>query len=201
MIMFKLPQLPYTYQSLEPHIDAMTMEIHHSKHHQWYVNNLNAAVEWTDFEWKSLHSLLSKPDQLPKNIRQTVVNNWWWHYNHSLFWENMAPNSWWEPTWPLWEAINNEFGSFVEFQQAFTKKATSLFWSWWVYLCKDKSWSLRIKRCSFQETPLKIWLIPLLWLDLREHAYYLQYQNRRTDYIIAWWNVINRNKVWERYDI
>jgi len=197
--MFDLPTLPYAYDALQPHIDARTMEIHHSKHHAGYTKKLNAAIEWTDLADKTIEELLSDPDSLPEDLRQNICNNGWGYYNHLLFWPSLSPDGGGQPSWSLLSAIEDTFGSFESFQEEFTKKSLGLFGSGWSYLCKDGD-SLVIKRYSFQETPLKDWYTPLLWLDVREHAYYLEYQNRRADYVSARWNVVNWEEVQKRYD-
>lgn len=196
---FELPTLPYAYDALEPHIDARTMEIHHSKHHAWYTNKLNAAIVWTDLENTSIEDLLSDPDALPEDKKQAIVNNGGGYYNHMLFWPSLSPDGWGSAIGTLAEAIDANFGSFSSFQEGFTKKALSLFGSGWTYLCKNPDGSLCIKRRSFQETPLKAGLTPLLGLDVREHAYYLHYQNKRADYVAAWWHVINWDEVEQRF--
>ena len=197
--MFELPDLPYAYDALAPHIDARTMEIHHSKHHAGYTKKLNSAIEWSDCEGKSIQELLSDPDSLPSDIRQWVINNGWGYYNHLLFRPSLSPDGWWQPWGDLLAAIASTFGDFDTFQQAFTNKALSLFGSGWVYLCQNQDWGLVIKRYSFQETPLKDGYTPLLGLDVWEHAYYLEYQNRRADYVAGWWNIINRKEVESRF--
>ncbi len=197
--MFDLPKLAYDFDALEPHIDARTMEIHYTKHHQWYTNKLNAAIQWSDLEDKSIEELLTNPKDLPEDKAQNILNNGWGYYNHKLFWESLSPDGGGEPTWALADMITESFWSFEEFRTQYSNKASSLFGSGWVYLCKDiESDSLVIKRCSFQETPLKSGLTPLLWLDVWEHAYYLHYQNRRGDYVKAWWNIVNRDVVEKR---
>jgi len=197
--MFDLPTLPYAYDALEPHIDARTMEIHHSKHHAAYTKKLNTAIEWTNLGDKSIEELLRHPDDLPVDIRRAVSNNGWGYYNHLLFRPSLSPDGWGQPSGGLFKAIESTFGDFWSFQQAFTNKALSLFGSGWVYLCADKDGGLVIKRYSFQETPLKHWLTPLLGLDVWEHAYYLEYQNKRADYVAARWNIINRNEIEKRF--
>ena len=197
--MFTLPDLPYAYDALEPHFDAKTMEIHHSKHHAWYTKKLNAAIKDTDLEGKSIEELLTSPDALPNDLQQTIQNNGGWYYNHLLFWESLSPDGWWEASGDIGAKIVEQYWSFEAFQEAFTAKALGLFGSGWVYLCKEKDGDLYIKRHSFQETPLKGWHTPLLGLDVWEHSYYLHYQNRRGDYVKARWNIINWDVVNERY--
>jgi len=197
--MFTLPELPYAYDALVPHIDARTMEIHHSKHHAWYTKKLNAALENTEYADWSIEKLLSNLDDLPTDIRQAVSNNWWGYYNHKLFWPSLSADGGTLSSGNLANAIDRDFWSFEEFQTQYTKKALTLFGSGWVYLCADADGSLSIKRCSFQETPLKSWLTPLLGLDVWEHAYYLHYQNMRATYVKNRWNIVNWSEVEKRY--
>ncbi len=197
--MFIQPELWFAYDALAPHIDAMTMEIHYTKHHAWYTKKLNAAIEGTTFGEGSIEDLLSDPSQVPEEKRHAIMNNGWGFYNHNLFRESINPEGKGILSGDLKDAIIAEYWSFEGFQEAFTAKALSLFGSGWTYLCKNSEGGLCIKRCSFQETPLKAWLTPLLWLDVWEHAYYLHYQNRRADYVSAWWDVINWNVVEKRY--
>jgi len=196
---FELPKLPYAYDALEPHIDARTMEIHHTKHHNGYRTKLNNAIEWTEREKKSIEELLSDPDSLPEKKQQNIINNGWGYYNHLLFWPSLSPDGSGEPTWELASAIVEQYWSFKAFKEVFSKKALTLFGSGWVYLCKTDDWSLCVKRYSFQNTPLKDGLTPLLGLDVWEHAYYLHYQNLRWEYIQARWNVINWEEVSKRF--
>ncbi|RJR30078.1 superoxide dismutase [Candidatus Microgenomates bacterium] len=197
--MYKLPDLPFSYSALEPYIDARTMEIHHTKHHAGYVEKLNKALEnHTDLQKLSIKELLSKSDDLPDSIRQSVVNNGGGHANHSMFWTILSPNPKSETRLPgggLLEAINVGFGSFEDFKKAFSEKALSLFGSGWVFLIKNAKGDLSIKRHSFQNTPLMYGVSPLMGLDVWEHAYYLKYQNRRAEYIDAFWNVVNWEEV------
>lgn len=197
--MFEQVALPYDYDALEPYIDARTMSIHYTKHHAGYTKKLNAAIQGTELEKMSIEELLTNPEQLPEEKRQAIINNWWGYYNHNLFWTSMKKKWWGEATWELWKAIESEFWSFDNFVEEFTQKSLTLFGSWRTYLCKDENKKLCIKRCSFQETPLKSWLTPLLWLDVWEHAYYLHYQNKRADYIKARRNVINWEEIENRY--
>ncbi len=197
---FTLPELPYAYDALEPHIDARTMEIHHTKHHAWYTKKLNLAIEWTEYEGKSIEELLTNPDVLPEDIRQNVQNNWWGYYNHMLFRPSLSPDGGGTPTGSLADAIEKDFWSFDEFKTQFTAKALGLFWSGWAYLCKNDEGTLCIKRHSFQETPLKSGLTPILGLDVREHAYYLNYQNKRAAYVEARFNIINWDVAQSRRD-
>lgn len=195
---FELPKLPYAYDALEPHVDARTMEIHHSKHHQGYVNNLNAAVQGTPQEGQSLESLLEGVSKLSTAVR----NNGGGHYNHSLFWELMTPNGQGAPSGELADAINTAFGSFDKFKEDFTKAAGTRFGSGWAWLVKHDG-KLVVTSTPNQDNPLmdiaEVKGLPILGLDVWEHAYYLHYQNRRPDYINAWWNVVNWDAAAERF--
>ena len=197
---FELPALPYAHNALEPHIDTATMEIHHGKHHAAYVNNLNAAIAGTEHEGKSLEELMANISKLPAAVR----NNGGGHYNHSLFWSIMGPNGGGEPTGKLAEAINSTFGSFAAFKEAFAKAGATCFGSGWAWLCVENG---KLKVCSTpnQDNPLMDVVAdcngtPILGLDVWEHAYYLHYQNRRPDYISAFWNVVNWAEVSRRYE-
>lgn len=196
---FELPKLPYAYDALEPHIDARTMEIHYSKHHQGYTNNLNNAIAGTDLEGKSIEDIITGLDMNNAAVR----NNGGGFYNHSLFWEVMYPNGGGEPTGELATAINNAFGSFEAFKDAFAKAAATRFGSGWAWLCVHKGGKVEICSTPNQDNPLMPGVssggIPILALDVWEHAYYLNYQNRRPDYINAFFNVINWNEVERRY--
>jgi Fe-Mn family superoxide dismutase len=196
---FELPKLPYAYNALEPHIDARTMEIHHTKHHQTYINNLNKALEGqADLQNKSLEDLLKNISSVPENIRTAVQNNGGGHHNHSLFWEIMGPGKGGEPTGDLANAINSAFGSFSGFKEKFAAAATGRFGSGWAWLVSDNG-KLDVISTANQDSPLMQGKTPLLGLDVWEHAYYLNYQNRRPDYITAWWNVVNWDEVAKRY--
>ncbi len=200
-----LPQLPYAYNALEPFIDAQTMEIHHSKHHQAYVNNLNAALEkYPELFEKPLEELIKNPTSIPEDIRTAVQNNGGGHLNHGFFWQVMAPASSEatavrpnEPTSELADLINKNFQNFANFKELFTKAATGRFGSGWIWLSQTPTGELKIHSTANQDSPLTEGLKPLLTLDVWEHAYYLKYQNRRADYIAAWWNVVNWPKVAE----
>ncbi len=196
---FTLPDLPYAPASLEPHIDARTMEIHHGKHHAGYVNNLNNAVQGTELEGKSLEELLANVSKLSVAVR----NNGGGHWNHSLFWEIMAPNAGGTPGGDLGAAINKAFGSFDEFKTQFGSAAATRFGSGWAWLCVGEDGGLFITSTPNQDNPLMDLADkpgqPILGLDVWEHAYYLNYQNRRPDYISAWWNVVNWNAVAKRF--
>ena len=196
----ELPALPYAHNALEPHIDARTMEIHHGKHHQGYVNNLNKALEGqTNLQNKSVEQLLQDLETIPESIRTAVRNNGGGHANHSLFWPCMSPNGGGEPSGELAEAIKSTFGSFASFKEQFSKTAATRFGSGWAWLCVDKNGGLALMSTPNQDSPLSQGLQPILGLDVWEHAYYLNYQNRRPDYIAAWWNVVNWEQVAKNY--
>ncbi len=195
---FELPKLPYAYDALEPHIDKETMNIHHTKHHNTYVTNLNNAVAGTEFENKTVEELVSNLDAVPENIRTAVRNNGGGHYNHSLFWQLLSPNGGGEPSGALLDAINAKFGSFSAFKDEFTKAATGRFGSGWAWLVVNNG-ELEITSTPNQDTPLSEGKTPILGLDVWEHAYYLKYQNRRPEYISAFWNVVNWDEVAKRY--
>ncbi len=196
---FTLPNLPYTYDALEPHFDAMTMEIHHSKHHAGYTNNLNNAIKGTDAEGKSIEDLL---DNIT-NYGAAVRNNAGGFYNHSLFWKNLSPDGGGKPSGELAHAIATAFGSFEAMQEAFNKAAATRFGSGWAWLCVNKG---KLEVCSTvnQDNPLMSDAgcggIPILGLDVWEHAYYLKFQNRRPDYISTFWNIVNWDEVNKRYE-
>jgi superoxide dismutase, Fe-Mn family len=198
---YTLPPLPYDHGALEPHISAKTMQFHHGKHHQTYVNNLNAALkDHPDHQGKTIEDLISKLDTLPEGIRTAVRNNGGGHANHSLFWQIMKPNGGGEPTGALAQAITSELGGFAAFKEAFAKAAAGRFGSGWAWLVV-KNGKLAITSTPNQDNPLMDGSgTPLLGLDVWEHAYYLDYQNRRPDYITAWWNTVNWEEVGRRYD-
>jgi Fe-Mn family superoxide dismutase len=193
--MFTLPDLPYAHAALEPHIDARTMEIHHGKHHAAYVNNLNAAVQGTDMEGKSLEELMGMMSKLPMAVR----NNGGGHWNHSFFWGIMGPNAGGKPTGALAAQIDSDFGSFEEFQKQFAQAGATRFGSGWAWLCVGDDGKLFVSSTPNQDNPLMDLAEkkgrPILGCDVWEHAYYLHYQNRRPDYMAAWWNVVDWNKV------
>jgi Fe-Mn family superoxide dismutase len=196
---FKLPELAYPKDALEPHIDAQTMEIHHGKHHAAYVNNLNAALEkHPELHGWSLEDLLTKINQVPEDIRTAVRNNGGGHHNHTLFWDILTPGGSKEPTGKLAEAIQATFGSVDELKAKLTQAGASRFGSGWAWLVKDKDGKLHVYSTANQDSPLMEGHTPLLGIDVWEHAYYLKYQNRRPDYLAAIWNVINWDKVAER---
>jgi Fe-Mn family superoxide dismutase len=193
-----LPPLPYDYGALEPHIDARTMEIHHTKHHQGYVSNLNAALEKApNLQGKSLEELLGNLDAVPESVRTAVRNNGGGHWNHSMFWQLMGPNVGSEPTGALADAIKSTFGGLDQFKEKFAAAAVARFGSGWAWLIADGN-SLSIESTPNQDTPVMQGKRPILGLDVWEHAYYLKYQNRRADYIGAWWQVVNWDAVAER---
>lgn len=197
--MHELPSLPYSFDALEPHIDARTMEIHHGKHHAGYVNNLNKALEGhEELAAKSVEDLLRGFDQVPEAIRTAVRNHGGGHANHSLFWTIMGPNGGGEPTGDLGDAINAAFGDFSEFQDRFASTAAGRFGSGWGWLVVDGG-KLDVLSTANQDSPLMDGKTPILGVDVWEHAYYLKYQNRRPDYLQAWWNVVDWQAVGERF--
>lgn len=193
---FELPKLPYAYDALEPHIDARTMEIHHSKHHAAYVTNLNKALEGNvDLQKKSVEALLSNLNAVPEAIRTAVRNNGGGVANHSMFWKMMAPKAGGDPKGEVAKAIDKSFGSFQAFKDQFTQAGLGRFGSGWAWLIADKGGALKIVSTANQDSPISDGQKPLLAIDVWEHAYYLKYQNRRADYIAAWWNVVNWDEV------
>jgi len=197
---FVLPALPYAYGALEPYIDAQTMEIHHDKHHQAYINNLIAALEkYPEFEPTSAESLLIDLPAVPEDIRTAVRNNGGGHFNHSLFWKIMKKNGGGEPNGLVGDEIKKIFGSFAEFQNIFNAQAKAVFGSGWAWLSVDKDGKLIVTGLPNQDSPLSYNATPIMGLDVWEHAYYLKYQNKRPDYISAWWHVINWDMVEENY--
>ncbi|HEC2213765.1 TPA: superoxide dismutase [Staphylococcus delphini] len=193
---FELPKLPYSYDALEPNIDKETMEIHHSKHHNNYVTKLNAAVEGTEFENKSLEDLIANLDSVPENLRTAVRNNGGGHLNHSIFWQILTPNS--EEKGEVVDKIKEQWGSLDEFKNEFADKAAGRFGSGWAWLVVNNG-KLEIVTTANQDSPLTDGLTPILALDVWEHAYYLKFQNKRPDYISTFWNVVNWEKVDELY--
>ena len=196
---FTLPPLPYPYDALEPHIDEATMKLHHGKHHQAYVDKLNAAIAASEWESKSLDEIMVSLDKVPDKIKAAVRNNGGGHYNHSLFWQWMSPTGGGEPTGKVAEAINSKFGSFAKFKEEFEAAGMSRFGSGWVWLIQDGG-ELSIVTTPYQDCPVSEGKKVLLGNDLWEHAYYLKYQNRRPEYLAAWWNVVNWNKVAELFN-
>ena len=195
---FTLPALPYAYDALEPHIDAKTMEIHHTKHHQAYVNNLNAAIEKApDLQGKSLDDLMKNINTVPEAVRTAVRNNGGGHWNHSMFWEIMGPGKGGEPTGKLADAIKSAFGDLAKMKEQFAAAGGSRFGSGWAWLINDGG-KLSITSTPNQDNPLMEGKTAILGLDVWEHAYYLKYQNKRPDYVAAWWNVVNWDSVAKR---
>jgi Fe-Mn family superoxide dismutase len=194
---FSLPPLPYAPEALEPHIDKATMEIHHGKHHNAYVTNLNKALESApDLANKSLEDLLANNlAAVPESIRTAVRNNGGGHYNHSMFWQVLGPNAGGAPTGDIADAINGAFGSFDAFKEKFNGAATSRFGSGWAWLVKGSGNGVEVVSTPNQDNPVMEGRFPIMGLDVWEHAYYLKYQNRRPDYISAWWNVVNWTEV------
>lgn len=194
---FELPKLPYEYNALEPYIDEQTMRIHHTKHHQAYIDKLNAAMNGQKkLEGKSIEEILSNLNSVPKEIRTAVQNHGGGHLNHSLFWEWMAPNAGGEPSGELHTAIDKTFGSFEAFKKQFSDAAMNRFGSGWAWLVAKKG-KLEIMSTANQDSPLSEGKTPILGLDMWEHAMYLKYQNRKAEYITAWWNVVNWKKAEE----
>lgn len=196
----QLPELPYTHDALEPHIDARTMEIHHGKHHNAYVTNLNNAIAGnSELEAKSIDELIANLDALPEDIRGAVRNNGGGHANHSLFWTSMGPGKGGEPSGALGDAINSTFNSFDSFKEAFTKAGMTRFGSGWAWLSITNG-ALAVSSTPNQDSPVMEGNTPILGCDVWEHAYYLNYQNLRPDYITAWWNVVDWDAVAARFD-
>ncbi len=197
---FELPELLYDYSALEPHIDARTMEIHHSKHHAAYISKVNAALEaHPDFDSRQIEDLLTEVDSLPESLRTAVINNGGGHANHTLFWQIMGPDGGGAPEGELGEAVTASFGSFEAFQKEFEAAAATRFGSGWAWLVVTGDGGLMVYSTANQDSPLMEGNTPILGLDVWEHAYYLNYQNRRPDYIGAWWNVVNWDQVAEFY--
>ncbi len=196
---FTTPDLPYVYNALEPHIDSATMQVHHDKHHVGYTTKLNNALEGTEFAGKSIESLLSGLDTLPDSVKTAVQNNGGGHYNHGLFWEILSPGGGGEPEGALASAIDSAFGSFAEFVKTFSSAAATRFGSGWAWLVGDSSGRLSVLSTANQDSPLSHGLTPILGLDVWEHAYYLKYQNRRPEYIDAFFKVVNWAKTAENY--
>ena len=196
---YSLPQLPYAYDALEPNIDTQTMEIHHTKHHQTYINNINAAIEGTEWEKLSVEALVSKVNEVPAELKNNVINNAGGHANHSLFWTVMSPQGGGEPIKEIAEAIEKDVGGFEKFKEAFTKAVLTRFGSGWAWLSVTPEKKVIVESSANQDSPLMNGNIPVLGLDVWEHAYYLKYQNRRPEYIAAFFNVINWEEVNRRY--
>ncbi|WP_028563824.1 superoxide dismutase [Paenibacillus pinihumi] len=197
----QLPALPYANNALEPHIDATTMEIHHDRHHNTYVTNLNAALESApELQGKSVEDLIADLNSVPEGIRTAVRNNGGGHANHSLFWETIGPDAGGAPQGTLAAAIDSELGGFDKFKEDFAKAATTRFGSGWAFLAVTKDGKLKVYSLPNQDSPIMEGETPLLGLDVWEHAYYLKYQNKRPDYIAAFWNVVNWSEVGKRYE-
>ncbi|WP_312332435.1 superoxide dismutase [Acinetobacter variabilis] len=196
---YTLPELAYAYDALEPHIDAKTMEIHHTKHHQTYINNINAGIEGTEWEDLSVEELVSKANQVPEDLKNNVINNGGGHANHSLFWTVMSPEGGGNPEGEIAQAIDKELGGFEAFKEAFTKAALTRFGSGWAWLSVAPDQTIIIESSANQDSPLMHGNTPILGLDVWEHAYYLKYQNRRPEYIAAFFNVVNWKEVNRRY--
>lgn len=197
---FTLPKLPYAFDALEPHIDARTMEIHHDKHHQAYVNNLNIAVKGKpELEKMTVEEILRNISSVPQNIRQAVINNGGGHANHSLFWEVMKANGGGKPTGELAQAIDADLGGFDKFKKDLSQAGITRFGSGWSWLVVGKDGKLKVYSTANQDSPLMKGETPILGLDVWEHAYYLKYQNLRPKYVEAWWNTVNWDNVTDRY--
>lgn len=195
--MFELPDLPYAYDALEPYIDEQTMRLHHTKHHQTYIDKANKALEGSDWADKPVEEILKNLDALPEDIRTTLRNNGGGHFNHSLFWQMMAPDQSGKPGGDVAGAIDTAFGSFDNFKEKFAEAAAGRFGSGWAWLV-DNNGTLEITSTANQDSPISEDARPLLGLDVWEHAYYLKYQNRRPEYIDAWWKVVNWDDVSRR---
>ena len=196
---YSVPDLPYDYNALEPHVDEATMRVHHDKHHQAYVDKANAALEGTDLDSKPIEDVLKNLDAVPEDKRTAVRNNGGGHYNHSLFWESMSPDGGGEPDGDLAAAIDAAFGSFGDFQAKFKETGVNQFGSGWSWLVHDGS-GLAVVGSANQDNPISKGQTPLVGVDVWEHAYYLKYQNKRPDYIEAWWNVVNWPEVAQRFE-
>jgi len=197
---YELPPLPYDYNALEPYIDEETMHLHHDKHHQAYVNNLNAALQGqSQFDNMGIDELIRSLSSVPDNIRTTVRNNGGGHINHSMFWQIMKPNGGGEPTGDIASAISSAFGSFDQFKAAFNDAGAKRFGSGWAWLVIGTDGKLAVTSTANQDSPLIDGLYPVMGNDVWEHAYYLKYQNRRPEYLAAWWNVVNWDEIGKRF--
>nr|BBH94167.1 hypothetical protein KTA_23660 [Thermogemmatispora argillosa] len=196
---FELPPLPYSFDALEPYIDAQTMQIHHDKHHGTYVANLNSALEGHPFANLPVEEVLKRINEVPENVRTAVRNNGGGHANHSMFWRIMKPNGGGQPSGDLAKAIEQTFGSFENFKNQFNDAGLKRFGSGWVWLVLDKQGKLQVISTANQDSPYMDGLYPVMGNDVWEHAYYLKYQNRRADYLNAWWNVVNWEEIERRY--
>lgn len=197
---YTLPHLPYAYDALEPHIDAKTMQIHHRKHHQTYINNINAGIEGTPWENLTVEQLVTQVNDVPTELKNNVINNAGGHANHSLFWTVMSPQGGGQPIGKIAVAIETELGGFDSFKEAFTKAALTRFGSGWAWLTVSPDQKLLVESSANQDSPLMQGHTPVLALDVWEHAYYLKYQNRRPEYISAFFNVIDWQEVNRRYE-
>lgn len=197
---YTLPHLPYAYDALEPHIDAKTMEIHHSKHHQTYINNINAGIEGTPWENLTVEQLVTQVNNVPTQLKNNIINNAGGHANHSLFWTIMSPQGGGQPIGKIAVAIEAELGGFDNFKEAFTKAALTRFGSGWAWLTVTPDQKLLVESSANQDSPLMQGHTPVLALDVWEHAYYLKYQNRRPEYISAFFNVVDWQEVNRRYE-
>jgi Fe-Mn family superoxide dismutase len=197
---YEVPPLPYDYNALEPYIDTQTMQLHHDKHHAAYVTNLNAAVQsHAQFASLPVEQLIQRLNELPENIRTAVRNNGGGHANHSMFWRIMTPNGGGQPGGDLANAINSTFGSFDQFKAAFNDAGVKRFGSGWAWLILNQNGNLQVISTANQDSPLMEGNFPIMGNDVWEHAYYLKYQNRRPEYLNAWWNVVNWNEIEKRY--
>ncbi len=197
---YTLPDLPYDYDALEPHIDERTMKIHHTKHHQGYTNKVNAALEGHDFADLDIEEVLRRIDEVPSEVKQAVINSGGGYANHNLFWTILSPNGGGNPDGELADAINDTFGSLEKFKEEFSAAAGGRFGSGWAWLSVDGSGNLVVHSTANQDSPLMEGYTPIMGIDVWEHAYYLNYQNRRPDYVSAFWNVINWDQVSENYN-
>jgi superoxide dismutase, Fe-Mn family len=196
---FEVPPLPYAYDALEPHIDEQTMHLHHDKHHQAYVDNLNKAMaDAADLQGKPIEDILRDVKKIPEKVRTAIVNNGGGHVNHTMFWVNMSPKGGGEPKGDLAKAIDSAFGSFAKFQEQLADAAAKRFGSGWAWLVAEKG-KLSIVSTANQETPISSGQTPIVGVDVWEHAYYLKYQNKRADYVKAWWNVVNWSDAADRF--
>jgi Fe-Mn family superoxide dismutase len=196
---YELPPLPYDYDALEPYIDTQTMHLHHDKHHQAYVTNVNNALQDNPLASLPIEELMRRINEVPENIRTAVRNNGGGHVNHSMFWQIMKPNGGGAPTGDLADAINSTFGSFDNFKNAFNDAGAKRFGSGWVWLVMDQSGKLQVISTANQDSPFMDGLYPIMGNDVWEHAYYLKYQNRRPEYLAAWWNVVNWDEIARRF--
>lgn len=196
---YELPDLPYDYDALEPHIDERTMKIHHTKHHQGYTNKVNAALEGHEFADLPIEEVLQRINEVPEDIRQAVINNGGGYANHKLFWPILSPNGGGAATGDIADAIDDEFGSFANFKEKLSNAATGQFGSGWGWLCVRDDGSLEVLSTANQNSPYMNGLTPILGVDVWEHAYYLHYQNKRGDYVEQFWNLVNWDQVNENY--